>query len=268
MIILFIGDIVGHRGRQCVARVLPGLRAEYGVDLVVANAENAAGGLGATPAVINELHRMGVQGVTLGNHVWRKKELASGLDALGYVVRPANYPEGVPGNGSIILTLPDERKVGIVNLAGRVFMEPCSCPFQKGREVAHALRESTPIVLVDFHAEATSEKVAFGWYIDGLCSAVLGTHTHVQTADERILPSGTAYITDVGMTGPVDSVIGIERERAISKFVTGMPNEFKVAKGRACLCGALVEVDETSGRSLSIQRIARDDSGPDPETDE
>lgn len=262
MKILFIGDIVGHRGRQCVSRLLPGLRAQYGLDLVVANGENAAGGLGATPTVIAELYRMGVQCVTLGNHVWRKKELASGLNAIEYAVRPANLPEGVPGKGSWIVDLPDGRRVGVVNLLGRVFMDPCACPFEAARRVTRQLRESTPIVLVDFHAEATSEKVSLGWYMDGLCTAVLGTHTHVQTADERVLPNGTAYMTDVGMTGPVDSVIGVERERAIHKFVTGMPSEFKVAKGPARLCGAVVEVDDETGRAVSIERVARFDESP------
>jgi len=268
MKILFIGDIVGHRGRQCVARLLPELRAEHGLDLVIANAENAAGGLGATPSVIAELYHMGVQGVTLGNHVWRKKELVGGLDALDYVVRPANYPEGVPGRGSVILTLSDGRRAGLVNLAGRVFMEPCACPFEKGRRIVDALRETTPIVLVDFHAEATSEKVAFGWHMDGSCTAVFGTHTHVQTADERVLPNGTAYMTDVGMTGPIDSVIGVERDRAIRKFVTGMPSEFKVAKGRGSLCGAIVEADDETGRALSIQRVARLDYGADQDSED
>ncbi len=268
MKILLIGDIVGHRGRQCVARFLPELRAEYGLDLVVANAENAAGGLGATPTVIAELHRMGVHGITLGNHTWRKKELAGGLRNLDYVVRPANYPEGVPGQGSTILQLADGRLVGLVNLLGRVFMEPCVCPFETGLRTVQALRETASIVLVDFHAEATSEKVALGWHLDGLCTAVLGTHTHVQTADERVLPKGTAYMTDVGMTGPIDSVIGVERERAIRKFLTGMPSEFKVAKGRASLCGALLEVDDTTGLAISIQRISRIDNDSDADFDD
>lgn len=262
MKILFIGDIVGQRGRQCVARVAPEIRATRGIDLVVANGENAAGGLGATPQVLHELFRMGVQAITLGNHTWRKKEMAAGLNQLESVIRPANYPAGVPGKGSLLYELPDGRKVGLVNVVGRVFMDAYACPFETARTEVDALRKSTPIVLVDMHAEATSEKVALGWYLDGRCTAVLGTHTHVQTADERVLPNGTAYITDVGMTGPIDSVIGIERERAIHKFLTGMPNEFKVAKGRACLCGAIVEADDATGRALSIERVARMDDAP------
>jgi metallophosphoesterase (TIGR00282 family) len=260
---LFIGDIVGHRGRKCLSRLLPGLRSEFGIDVVIANAENAAGGLGATPTVIAELCRNGVQGVTLGNHVWRKKELVGALDKLDNVVRPANYPEGVPGQGATVLQLQDGRKIGMVNLLGRVFLEPCACPFEMGLRLVRSLREAAPIVLVDFHAEATSEKVALGWHLDGSCTAVLGTHTHVQTADERVLPGGTAYMTDVGMTGPINSVIGVECERAIRKFLTGMPSEFKVAKGPACLCAALVEADDNTGRALSITRIARVDDCPD-----
>ena len=261
MKILFIGDIVGRRGRQCVAKLLPALRAEHGLDLVIANAENAAGGLGATPQVIGQLSAMGVHGMTLGNHTWRKKELAAELHRLDTVVRPANYPSGVPGKGSMVLSLPDGRKVGVVNLVGRVFLEPSGCPFAKGQEEVDLLRQATPVVLVDFHAEATSEKMALGWHLDGRCTAILGTHTHVQTADERVLPHGSAYITDAGMTGPINSVIGVERERALSKFLTGMPSEFRVAKGPAMLCGVIIDADDRTGRALSIRRVAAlDDS--------
>lgn len=255
MKVLFIGDIVGRRGRQCVDQVLPRLRAAHGVDLVLANAENVAGGLGATPQTIAELFKTGIHGLTLGNHTWRKKELVEGLDRIDRIVRPANYPPGVPGRGSMVLDLQDGRKVGVVNLLGRVFLEPIACPFVTAREEIAILREQASVVIVDFHAEATSEKVALGWHLDGLCSAVVGTHTHVQTADERVLPQGTAYITDVGMTGPMDSVIGVERERAIHKFLTGMPNEFRVAKGPAQLCGVIMEFDDGTGRALSIERV-------------
>ena len=251
-----------------MARLLPDLRNEFGIDLVVANGENSAGGLGATPQTITELFRIGVQAITLGNHTWRKKELVTGLNALESVVRPANYPAGVPGKGSMVVGLADGTQVGVVNVAGRVFMDPCGCPFETARREVEALRKITPLVFVDFHAEATSEKVALGWYLDGRCTAVMGTHTHVQTADERVLPQGTAYITDVGMTGPTDSVIGIERERAIGKFLTGMPQEFKVAKGPACLCGVVVEADNNTGRALSIQRVARVDSAAGADSDE
>jgi metallophosphoesterase (TIGR00282 family) len=257
MRILVIGDVVGKPGRVCVKRWVDALNAEHGVDLVVANGENAAGGLGATPAVLRELFESGVHVVTLGNHTWRKKELARNLDGLREVVRPANYPEGVPGQGALVHTLADGRRIGVVNLVGRVFMEAAECPFLVGMREVRRLREETPLVLVDFHAEATAEKVALGWYLDGHCTAVLGTHTHVQTADERILPQGTAYITDIGMTGPHDSVIGVECERAVGKFLNGMPVEFRVAKGRPRLNAVLVEADEATGAAVSVKRVVR-----------
>ena len=267
MTILFIGDIVGRRGRQCVGRLLPGLRNELGLDLVLGNAENAAGGLGATGPVMDDLIRSGVQGMTLGNHTWRKKELAGVLNRYANVARPLNYPPGVPGQGSFLLDVGGV-PVAVASVIGRVFMDAFACPFTAAREALDRLREHTPVIIVDFHAEATSEKVALGWHLDGHCSAVLGTHTHVQTADERILPGGTAYITDAGMTGPVDSVIGIERDRAIGKFLTGMPSEFKVAKGPARLCGVVVDVDEATGRARGIERIARQDDNLDSGDDD
>lgn len=261
MNILFVGDIVGRLGRRALAHWLPRVREEFALDLVVANAENAAGGLGANPAVLSELFRSGIHAITLGNHTWRKKELAPTIDTYDAVARPANYPDGVPGKGSVIVRLPDGRQVGVLNLLGRVYMEPCECPFRKGREVIARLRETTPLILVDFHAEATSEKSALGWYLDGTCTAVLGTHTHVQTADERLLPQGTAFISDTGMTGPYDSVIGVETERAVSKFLTGMPSEFKPAKGRGVFCAVVIEADDTTGRATAIHRINRLDDG-------
>ncbi|HIJ74184.1 MAG TPA: TIGR00282 family metallophosphoesterase [Candidatus Hydrogenedentes bacterium] len=257
MRILFIGDVVGRAGRQCVARWLSGLCAERAVDLTVANGENAAGGIGATPEVLVELQSSGVQIITLGNHTWKKKELMTGLDALDNVVRPANFPAGVPGQGALVYALPDGRQVGFVNLVGRVFMDCVDCPFVVGKREVERLREVTPLVLVDFHAEATAEKVAMGWYLDGLCTAVIGTHTHVQTADERILPNGTAYISDVGMTGALDSVIGVERDLAIHRFITGMPTQFKAGRARPGLCGVVVEADDATGRARTIERIAR-----------
>lgn len=255
MRILLIGDICGRSGRSCVARWLPELREKRAIDIVFANAENAAGGLGATAEVLAEILALGVQGITMGNHTWRQKGFAEALDSLDAVVRPANYPPDVPGKGAQVFELPDGRKVGIINLVGRVFMEPFDCPFRRGRDEVMRLRELTPVVVVDFHAEATSEKKALGWYLDGLCTAVLGTHTHVMTADERVLPHGTAYITDVGMTGPADSVIGVDTERAIHKFVTGLPSSFRVAKGPTELCAVLVEADDQTGKALSIERI-------------
>lgn len=255
MKILFIGDIVGRPGRNCLARCAPAICADRHIDLVAANAENAAGGLGATPKVLEDIFKAGVHAVTLGNHTWRKKELAAGLDALDRVVRPANYPKEVPGRGSALIELPDGRRVGIVNLVGRVFMKPVDCPFRAGMEAVKALRNQTSMVIVDMHAEATSEKGAMGWYLDGLCTAVVGTHTHIQTADERILPGGTAFITDVGMTGPVDSILGVERDTVVHTFVTGMPSKFNVAKGRAALNAVVIEADEASGKASSIERL-------------
>jgi metallophosphoesterase (TIGR00282 family) len=256
---LFVGDIVGQPGRQSLAHWLPKLVPEFSIDIIVVNAENAAGGLGVTPDIVAELHELGVHAITLGNHTWKKKELIPVLDKLPSVVRPANYPDGVPGKGSTIVALPDGRKLGVVSVMGRVYMEPFACPFETAlREVRH-LRDTTPLVMVDVHAEATSEKIAMGWFLDGQCTAVVGTHTHVQTADERVLPKGTAYITDVGMTGPFDSVIGTEIERALRKFLTGMPSEFKVAKENAGICAAAIVADDTTGRAKSITRIMRFD---------
>ena len=257
MKILFVGDIVGRPGRSCLARWLPRLRAEYALDFVAVNGENAAGGLGATPEVLAELTAMGVHAITLGNHTWRKRDVAKAMDDMPHLVRPANYPPGVPGQGSTFFARPDGRKVGVVNLVGRVFLDAFDCPFRKAVEEIESLRPFTPIILVDFHAEATSEKVALGWHLDGRCSAVLGSHTHVQTADDRVLPNGTAYITDMGMTGPMNSVIGVDTDRAIRKFLTGMPSQFQVAKGPAMVCGVVLEIEDDTGRALSIERVMR-----------
>ena len=257
MKILFIGDIVGSPGRASVAHWLPILVPEFSIDIVVVNAENAAGGLGVTPEIVKELHGLGVHAITLGNHTWKKKELIPVIEKMERVVRPANYPSGVPGRGSALIELPDGRSLGVVNVLGRVYMEPFACPFETAKREVLKLRESTPLILVDMHAEATSEKVAIGWYLDGLCTAVVGTHTHVQTADERVLPKGTAYITDVGMTGPFDSVIGTDVDKAVNKFLTGLPAEFRVAKGRPGVCGVVIDADDTTGCAVSITRVNR-----------
>jgi metallophosphoesterase (TIGR00282 family) len=259
MKILFIGDIVGRPGRRSVALWVPRLREEFALDFVIANAENSAGGLGATPEIIDEIFSAGVQAITLGNHTWRKKSLVKGIDLYSNVVRPANYAKGVPGRGSTIVELDDGRAVGLVNVLGRVYMEPCACPFEAARSEIARLRETTSTVLVDVHAEATAEKVAMGWFLDGTCSAVVGTHTHVQTADERVLPGGTAYITDVGMTGPMDSVIGVERGAIIQKFFPGTPTAFVTSKARPGLNGVVVETDDATGKACSIQRVVRID---------
>ncbi|HEO70226.1 MAG TPA: TIGR00282 family metallophosphoesterase [Candidatus Hydrogenedentes bacterium] len=255
MKVLFIGDVVGRCGRTCVRDAVPVLCKRHGIDIVIANGENAAGGLGATPKVLSELLNKGVAAITLGNHTWRQKELAPALNKLARVVRPANYPAGVPGRGAIVVELANGTRVGVVNLVGRVYMDPVDCPFTVALREVEALRLETPVVLVDFHAEATSEKVAMGWFLDGRCSAVVGTHTHIQTADERVLPKGTAYITDVGMTGPQDSVLGVERELVIKRFLTGMPVTFKVAGGRPVLCGVVIDIEERSGRARTIERV-------------
>lgn len=257
MKILFIGDIVGRPGRRAVARFLPPLRAEHAPDAVVANAENASGGLGATPETLAELRREGIHAFTMGNHTWRKKALMAELDRAHDVVRPANYPPGVPGRGAALITLPGGLRLGLVNVLGRVYMEPFGCPFAAAAESVEALRAETPLVLVDMHGEATSEKVAMGWHLDGRCTAVLGTHTHIPTADAWVLPRGTAYMTDVGMCGPQLSVIGTERDTVLGKFLTGIPKKFEVAQGPAMFCGALIEADPDSGRALSVTGIVR-----------
>jgi metallophosphoesterase (TIGR00282 family) len=253
--ILFIGDIIGKPGRQALSRELDRLVDRHAVDLVIANGENAAGGFGLTEEVARDLFKLGVDAITSGNHIWDKKDAFDFIRREERLMRPANYPEGAPGHGSAVFTTAGGIKIAVLNLEGRVFMNNLECPFRTAdREVAR-LKKETPVVFVDFHAEATSEKVSLGWYLDGQVSAVVGTHTHVQTADERILPGGTAYITDAGMTGAFDSVIGIRKEEAIAKFLTQLPVKFEVAKGNIRLNGVLVEVDEETGRALGIERI-------------
>ncbi len=253
MKILFIGDIVGQPGRKIVARHLQSLVARHGVHMVLANAENAAGGFGITPSVGEELFRMGVDLLTSGNHVWDKKEAESYAAKESRILRPANYPDEVPGSGVYVLRKADQ-SLGVVNLQGRAFLPSIDCPFKTAdREIA-GLRQVTDSILVDFHGEATAEKQAFGWYVDGRVSAVLGTHTHVQTADERLLPGGTAYLTDVGMTGPRESVIGIRPEDAIRKFLTQMRRKFNLAEGGTQLSAVLLDIAD-GGRANSIQRL-------------
>jgi 2',3'-cyclic-nucleotide 2'-phosphodiesterase len=258
MNILFIGDIFGRPGRRVVAKALPALKEEFSIDITVANGENAAGGLGATPENLDELLAAGVQAFTFGNHTWNKRVLVDAIDKYATVVRPANYKPHAPGRGSALIEARGGQRLGIVNLLGRVYMEPVECPFDTADREIEALRAETPHILVDMHAEATAEKAALGWHLDGRCSAVVGTHTHVQTADERVLPGGTAYITDVGMTGPQDSVIGVEKELAIGKFVTGMPAKWEVATGRAGICAVVIETDDETGRARRIERVMRD----------
>ena len=265
MKILFIGDIVGRPGRHAVQTFLPELIEDGGVDVVIANAENASGGLGVTPETLEELNRLGIHAFTLGNHTWRKDTIIGDLkrvrthSPLGAmaVLRPANYPHGVPGRGATILTLPDGRKLGLVSVIGRVYMESFDCPFKRCGEEVDRIRKETPLILVDIHAEATSEKVALGWHFNGKVSAVVGTHTHIQTADEWILPGGTGYISDVGMCGPTHSVIGVMRERVIEKFMTGLPRRFDIAKGPSHFCAVLIEADDGTGQCTRITRILK-----------
>jgi len=256
MRILFIGDIVGRPGRELVRTGLRGLVEHYRADLVIANAENAAAGFGITREIGDQLLEWGVDVMTSGNHIWDKKEALDYIGAEPRLLRPANYPAGAPGNGSYLARTRDGRSVGVVNAMGRVFMLNIDDPFRVLPREIDALKPRTRIVFVDFHAEATSEKIAMGWHLDGKATAVIGTHTHVQTADERILPKGTAYLTDVGMTGPHDSIIGVEVEAALNKFLTALPQKFETATGNPRLNAILVEADEASGRATDIERIS------------
>ncbi len=256
MRVLFIGDIVGRPGRRAVRQLLPEMLASHRIDLTVANCENAAAGFGVTREVIDELFGIPIDILTSGNHIWDKKEILDFIDEYPALLRPANFPPGAPGQGIIITQTKNGQKVGVINLVGRIFMPPTDCPFRAAERAIEEVRARTDVILVDFHAEATSEKIALGWFLDGRVSAVMGTHTHVQTADERVLPRGTAYLTDAGMTGPFDSVIGTRKEIIIERFLHLMPNKFEVAKGDVRLQGALIEIDDQSGRALSIERLS------------
>jgi len=255
MNVLFIGDIVGKIGRQTVKAFLPGLVQQYKLDIVIANGENAAGGFGINEKTALELFDCGVHVITTGNHVWDKKDAVPFIAKENRILRPINYPSGVPGAGSIVITAPGKEKVAVINVSGRVFMNLLDCPFKASLKEVERLSTQTNIIIMDMHAEATSEKTAFGYFMDGKVSAVIGTHTHVQTADETILPEGTAYITDVGMTGPELSVIGVQKEQIIEKFLTYMPRKYDVANGRGLLSAVVVGIDTNSGRSTSIQRL-------------
>lgn len=253
--ILFIGDIIGKPGRQALSRELHRLVDRHNADLVIANGENTAGGFGLTAETAKELFSQGIHLLTSGNHIWDKKEQIPHLLADPRIIRPANYPTGTPGTGSAVVTTPGGCKVAVLNLEGRVFMKTLECPFLVADREIERLKQETQIIFVDFHAEASSEKSALGWYLDGRVSAVIGTHTHVQTADERILTKGTAFMTDAGMTGSFDSVIGMGKEETIQKFLTQLPAKFEVAKKDIRLNGVVVGVDEQSGKAVSIERI-------------
>jgi metallophosphoesterase (TIGR00282 family) len=253
--ILFIGDIVGKPGRVAVRELLPALIEDYRIDLVVANCENAAAGFGVTRDIVEELFRSRVDVLTSGNHIWDKKEVLEFVEDYETLLRPANYPDGVPGFGSVVVPSPTGSPIGVINLAGRVFMHSLDCPFRSAEKEIEKLKKKTSTIVVDMHAEATSEKQALGWFLDGRVSAVLGTHTHVQTADERILPNGTAYITDLGMTGPFDSIIGTRKDVVLERFLRNMPNKFDVARGDVRLQGVVLGVDQASGKALEIERL-------------
>jgi 2',3'-cyclic-nucleotide 2'-phosphodiesterase len=257
--ILFIGDVVGKPGRRVLAQMLPALRREFSADFVIANGENSAGGFGITPETLDDLLSAGVDVVTGGNHTWQAREIYTLLENSPRLLRPANYPPGTPGRGSGVFRSSGSAPgtVAVLNLEGRVFMQPLASPFEVAREEAERLSQDAKVIVVDMHAEATSEKIALGWYLDGRVSAVIGTHTHVQTADERIFPEGTAFISDAGMTGPRDSVIGMGRDEVLQRFLTLLPVRFDVASGPAQLNGVVVDVDEGTGRARRIQRVNR-----------
>jgi len=255
MNVLFIGDIMGEPGRRAMSRLLPKVVTQQVVDLVIGNGENVAGGFGITPELAQELFEMGLSVITTGNHAWDKKEILDFIRREPRLLRPANYPSGVPGQGSIVVETPAGERPAVLQLMGRTFMPTLDCPFQVARREVARLKAETHAIIVDMHAEATSEKMAMGHFLDGEVSAVVGTHTHVQTADEQILPKGTAYITDIGMTGPVNSVIGIKKELAIEKFLTQMPRRFEVASGPAVFSAVLIELDGQIGKAIRIQRF-------------
>lgn len=256
MKIFFIGDIIGSPGRMAVRELLPALISRKKIDLVIANCENVAAGFGVTRKVVEELFKCNIDVLTSGNHIWNKREVLEFIGDFERLLRPANYPSTTPGAGSVLIPLKTGEYVGVLNLAGRIFMQPIDCPFVTAKNKVAELREKTKVIIVDMHAEATSEKKALGWYLDGEVSAVLGTHTHVQTADEEILPQGTAYISDAGMTGPFDSVIGIKKEIVIERFLTQMPNKFDLAKDDIRMQGVILDIDEISGKAISINRIS------------
>jgi metallophosphoesterase (TIGR00282 family) len=253
--ILFIGDIVGNAGRKALLTLLGRIVEGEGIDFTIANGENAAGGIGITPTIAREFLETGVDVITSGNHIWAKKEIIQFLDEEKRILRPANYPDGTPGKGSRIFTTRTGQKIGVANLEGRVFMRSLDCPFAAAEKELMQLKRETVCTVIDFHAEATSEKMALGWFLDGRASAVLGTHTHVQTSDEQILPSGTAYITDVGMTGPTASVIGIKQMVAIERFLTQIPRKLDVASREIELQGVILEINPNNGRGESIRRL-------------
>jgi len=255
MRILFIGDIVGEPGRQAIKELVPKIVKREKIDFVIANGENTAGGSGITPMIVDELLGYGVDVITSGDHIWKRKEILDRIAEDARILRPANYPREAPGFGSTVVTSRSGVDVGVINLIGRVFMQAVECPFRVVKVEIDKMKNKTRIIIVDMHAEATSEKVALGWFLDGTVSAVIGTHTHIQTADEKILPKGTAFLTDAGMTGPYDSVIGRKKEQILNRFITQMPTKFEMAENDVQLHGAIIEIDEKTGRAESIRRV-------------
>lgn len=258
MRVVFIGDIVGNLGRETVKRLLPWMNEKYQPHIIIANGENAAGGRGINASIARDFYDWGVHGITMGNHTWDNREIFDIIDDDPRMIRPDNLPPGTPGRGSMIVK-GNGKELGVVNLIGRTFLPPAECPFRTADERIAELRKKTKCVLVDFHAEATSEKIAMGWYLDGRASLVVGTHTHVQTNDNRILPDGTGYVTDAGMTGPRDGVLGMDRENVLRKFTTGLPARFVVSEGKWMLNGVFVEIDEASGHATKVQLIRTDE---------
>lgn len=255
MRVLMIGDIVGRPGRRAVLDNLSYIRNERDIDFVIANGENAASGHGITKEITKQLYAAGIDVFTMGNHVWNKKEIITYIDKEKRLLRPANYPPGTPGAGFHIFETKLGHSVAVINVSGRIYMQELDCPFRTVDHILEKIKDKTRIIFVDFHAEATSEKVAMGWYLDGRVTAICGTHTHVQTADERILPNGSAYITDIGMTGPRDSVIGVTTHLVIEKFMTQMPRRFETAESPYQLNAVVIDVDPASGTAIKIERI-------------
>ncbi|MCK4400939.1 TIGR00282 family metallophosphoesterase [bacterium] len=257
MKILFIGDVVGKAGRCAIEKLVPALLNTNSIDICIANGENAAGGKGITRKISNQFFSYGIDIITSGNHIWSNKDILSALDTDGRILRPANYPDGVKGIGSTTFESKKGYIIGIINLMGRIFMKPLDCPFKTAEKEIKKLKKRAMVNIIDFHAEATSEKIALGRYLDGKVTAVIGTHTHVQTADEKILPKGTAYITDVGMTGPHDSIIGAKKDAVFQRFLTQVPVKIEAASDDIWLNGVIIEADYDSGKALSIERVSR-----------
>ena len=254
MKLLFIGDIFGHAGRTIVANHLRDIRATQGIDVVIANGENAAAGFGITPGIADDLFGCGIDVITSGNHIWDKKDIYAYFTRSQRLLRPANFPPGCPGAGVYLHQTPSGARCAVINLQGRVYMANTDCPFRKADELLAAMPADVKVRFVDFHAEVTSEKMAMGWYLDGRVSAVIGTHTHIPTADTRILPGGTGYQTDAGMTGPYDSIIGVEKEPVINKFLTALPVKMEAARGTVELHSVIIEVDDLTGKAVTIRR--------------